>query len=109
MTDNHATTTWESWDRSRSRIHNCYNGIGTWFYQGLAGIIPDEEAPAYRHFNINPQIPNGVDWVKVEKQTPYGTISIEARSGGIEVEIPFGCIATIAGKDYGSGSYVIDF
>ena len=109
MIDNHATTTWESWDRSRSRIHNCYNGIGTWFYQGLAGIIPDEEAPAYRHFTINPQIPNGVDWVKAEKQTPYGTISIEARSGGIEVEIPFGCSATIAGKDYGSGSYIIDF
>lgn len=105
MIDNHATTTWESWDRSRSRIHNCYNGIGTWFYQGLAGIVPDEDSPAYRHFTIKPQIPDGVDWVKAEKQTPYGTIRVEVRRGKITVEIPFGCTATINGKDYGSGTY----
>lgn len=108
MIDNHATTTWESWDRSRSRIHNCYNGVGTWFYQGLAGIIPDEETPAYRHFIVNPQIPNELDWIKAEKQTSYGTIRIEVRNGRITVEIPFGCTATIAGKDYGSGQWTID-
>ena len=33
MLDNGATTTWEHWNGARSRIHNCYNGIGSWFYQ----------------------------------------------------------------------------
>ena len=50
-----ATTTWESWDGNRSRVHNCYNGIGIWFYQAVAGIRPDEDAPGYRHFFIDPQ------------------------------------------------------
>ena len=27
-------------------VHNCYNGIGSWFYQALAGICPDEQQPA---------------------------------------------------------------
>ena len=33
MIDNGATATWEYWSGERSRVHNCYNGIGTWFYQ----------------------------------------------------------------------------
>ena len=38
MIDHGATTTWEHWDGIRSRIHNCYNGVGSWFYQALGGI-----------------------------------------------------------------------
>jgi len=37
MINNGASTTWESWNGKRSRVHNCYNGIGIWFYQALAG------------------------------------------------------------------------
>ena len=35
MIDHGATATWEYWSGERSRVHNCYNGIGTWFYQAL--------------------------------------------------------------------------
>ncbi len=52
MLDNGATTTWEHWNGARSRIHNCYNGIGSWFYQALGGILPDENFPGYRHLII---------------------------------------------------------
>ncbi|MDR2775495.1 MAG: hypothetical protein LBC19_12295 [Tannerella sp.] len=57
-----ATTTWEHWNGERSRIHNCYNGIGSWFYEAIGGIHPDDRAPGYRHFYICPQIPEGMTW-----------------------------------------------
>ena len=77
MIDNGATTTWESWNRDRSRIHNCYNGIGSWFYQAPGGIRPDEANPGYRHFFIEPQIPQGLTWAKTTKESPYGTIRVD--------------------------------
>ena len=67
MINNGATTTWESWDcgrpgkEDRSRVHNCYNGIGIWFYQAIAGIRPDPEQPGYKHFFIDPQPCPGID------------------------------------------------
>jgi alpha-L-rhamnosidase len=77
MIDNGATTTWESWDRDRSRIHNCYNGVGSWFYQAIGGIRPDEAKPGYRHVFIDPQIPQGVTWAKTTKESPYGTMAVD--------------------------------
>lgn len=76
MLDTGATATWESWSGERSRIHNCYNGIGTWFYQAIGGIIPDENKPGYRHVIIRPQIPTGITWAKTAQETPYGTVSV---------------------------------
>jgi len=99
MINNGATTTWEAWNRSRSRIHNCYNGIGYWFYQALAGIRPDVEAPGYRHFFIEPQIPSGLEWVKATKLTPYGEIAVswkrQADEVILQVTIPVGTTATV--------------
>lgn len=76
MIDSGATATWESWDGERSKIHNCYNGIGAWFVQSLAGIRPDEKAPGYKHVLFSPQVPEGVTWAKASKETPYGTVRI---------------------------------
>lgn len=76
MLKNGATTTWEYWNGERSRVHNCYNGIGTWFYQAIGGIRPDVDAPGYKHFYIDPQIPAGLSWANTQKDTPYGTITV---------------------------------
>ena len=101
MIENGATTTWESWDcgrpgkEDRSRVHNCYNGIGIWFYQALAGIRSDPEEPGYRHFFIDPQPCEGVEWVKATKPTPYGTIRVDIEKGQLKVEIPQGSTATV--------------
>ncbi len=101
MINNGATTTWESWDcgrpgkEDRSRVHNCYNGIGIWFYQALAGIRPDPEQPGYKHFFVDPQSCEGVDWVKCTKPTPYGNIKVVIESGKLKVEIPAGTTATV--------------
>lgn len=103
MLDNGADTTWEYWDGKKSQIHNCYNGIGTWFYQALAGIIPDEENPGFSHVFIRPQPVEGITWVKAHKNTPYGRLSVgwsrEDSSFAMEIEIPVGSTATICLPD----------
>ena len=92
MIDNGATGTWEDWDNPRSHFHNCYNGIGSWFYQALGGIIPLE--PGYRKVLIDPQMPEGIKWVNVTKETPYGTITVKwDNSNGqadVQIEAPVG-------------------
>ncbi len=98
MIDNGATTTWEYWSGERSRIHNCYNGVGTWFYQAVAGIRPDENRPGYQHMTIKPQIPNGITWVKSHIDSPYGKIvvdwSIRERQLLLDIQLPVGSSAT---------------
>ena len=99
MLDNGATTTWEHWNGERSHIHNCYNGIGSWFYQALGGILPDEKAPGYKHVFIQPQLVNGLTWVDVSKDTPYGPLKVKWEktdtSFNMDIYIPVGCEATL--------------
>jgi len=101
MINQGATTTWESWDcgrpgkEDRSRVHNCYNGIGVWFYQAVAGIRPDPEQPGYKHFFIDPQPVEGVTWVKARKPTPYGNIQVEIDAETLKLSVPQGSSATI--------------
>ena len=99
MIDNGATTTWEYWNGYRSRIHNCYNGIGSWFYEALGGITPDEKHPGFEHVFIAPQYVDGLTHVKVSKPTPYGSIASEWKVDGkvftLSVSIPFGSSATV--------------
>ena len=112
-------TTWESWDcgrpgkEDRSRVHNCYNGIGIWFYQALAGIRPDPKQPGYKHFFIDPQPVEGVEWVKATKPTIYGDIKVEIENGKLKVEIPVGTTATVFPGtpnelELTSGEHIID-
>lgn len=99
MIDNGATTTWEHWNGERSHIHNCYNAIGSWFYQALAGIQPDETHPAYEGITIRPQFVEGISWVKAKKDTPYGQLGVEWEKNAdaltISVQIPVGSHATL--------------
>ena len=103
MLDNGATGTWEHWDAERSRLHNCFNGIGSWFYQALGGIIPEE--PGYRHIRIEPQIPEGLEWVRVSQETPYGSIMVRREGHKLQFELPVGVTATVAGEEYGCGRH----
>ena len=100
MIDNGATLTWEEWDGERSQLHNCYNAIGSWFIQALAGITPDEDTPGYRHFYVRPQLVDGITWVEASKDTPYGMLSVKWESEDdaftLSVEVPVGANATIS-------------
>ena len=99
MIENGATTTWEHWNATRSRIHNCYNGIGSWFYQALAGIVSDEDAPGYKHFFLRPQIPDGIRFVRCCKPTPYGEILVDwtlsEHTMDLKLTVPAGTTATL--------------
>lgn len=103
MMDNGATLTWEEWDGERSQLHNCYNAIGSWFIQALAGIMPDEDAPGYKHFFIRPQPVKGITWVEASKDTPYGRVEVswKIRKGRfiIKVKVPAGATATVCMPD----------
>ena len=95
MIANGATTTWEYWNGERSRVHNCYNGIGIWFYQALAGILPDVNQPGYKHCVIKPQRPQGMTWVEASKYTPYGKMSVRWDESTLIVTLPVGMTATV--------------
>jgi alpha-L-rhamnosidase len=99
MIDNGATTTWEHWNGARSHIHNCYNGIGSWFYQAVGGIRPVENVPAYRKVRIEPQIPDGVTWASTSQETPFGKLVVNWNLDGemlnLDVEIPVGLEAEV--------------
>jgi alpha-L-rhamnosidase len=99
MIDNGATATWEHWNGDRSHIHNCYNGIGSWFYQAIGGIRPGENAPGYKHIIIDPQIPKGLTWATTTKETPYGAVAVNWKLDNhvldMEITIPFGSTATV--------------
>jgi len=92
MIDNGATTVWEHWNGERSRIHNCYNGIGSWFYSAIGGIRPSEEFPGYKQVIIQPQIPEGITWARANKETAYGTVSVnwqlENKKLDLQITIP---------------------
>ncbi len=118
MLDSGATSTWEHWNGSRSRIHNCYNGIGSWFYQALGGIRPMADGAGYRRVLIQPQAAKGITWVKVFKETPYGRLGVdwemEDAAMALSVEVPVGMEAEVAipagvgryrlnGQDYEAG------
>jgi alpha-L-rhamnosidase len=96
---NGATATWEHWNGERSRIHNCYNGVGEWLYQSLGGIMPVVGSPAYREFKIEPRIPEGITWAVTKMETPYGTIAVDWKLEGgklsVKAQVPVGATAQV--------------
>jgi alpha-L-rhamnosidase len=99
MLEHGATTTWEHWRGERSRIHNCYNAPGSWYYQSIGGIQPLDDYPGYKRFLLAPRPPKALTWAKVSKETPYGTIKVEwQKEDGemvIQVTIPTGSKAKL--------------
>ena len=71
--------------------------------QALGGIRLDEAEPGYRHFYVDPQIPNGVTWTKATKESPYGTIAVNWELKGnqlnLQLTVPAGTTATVCIPD----------
>lgn len=89
MLDRGATTLWESWDGNGSHMHPMYGGACRWFWQGLAGIVPDADHPGFRHFFVKPSLVAGIDWVHASHQSIRGPVSArwERRAGGVRLEV----------------------
>jgi alpha-L-rhamnosidase len=101
-----ATTTWEKWDTGGSHNHPMFGGGLVWYYRKLAGMIADEEEPAYRHIIFRPQPVDDLSYAKYHNQTPYGKAGIFWEKKNdiffMEVTVPVGSRATVyvpAGQD----------
>ena len=102
-----ATTFWEVWpyekdektEYSRSMNHPFQAGFVAWFFEGLAGISPDINAPGYRLIHLEPQLIDGLDWVKCRFKSPMGMIESSWKRTENElvwtVEIPIGASAKL--------------
>jgi len=72
-----ATTIWETWKESDDTFSNCHPMFGTiteWFYRWLGGIRPILQHPGFEKFIISPCTPDGLNEVRVNYRSPYGTI-----------------------------------
>ena len=99
MIENGATATWEHWNGRASRIHNCYNNIGSWFIQGLAGIRPDPAKPGFKNAIIRPAFVEELRYVNGTHDTVYGTIQSHWKREGdaiiMTLKIPANTTATV--------------
>ena len=123
-----ATTVWERWDsilpdgsfnpaNMNSLNHYAYGSIGNWLYTRLAGLQILE--PGYRRFAVKPQFIQGIEWVKLGYESPYGPIRVEWSCENkvirVEIEVPANttAVVTLPEKDesleLGSGVYVYEY
>jgi alpha-L-rhamnosidase len=77
MLEEGASTFWEQWDGANSRIHSSYLSIGSWFFEGLAGIRPDEDAPGFRVVQVRPPLIRELDHVRAEYDSIRGRVGSE--------------------------------
>lgn len=95
------TTLTEQWDprKGNSWNHFMMGQIEEWFYQSLAGIVPDNKNPGFKHFFIQPEIVGDMTFVKATYKSIYGNIASawEKKDGKLilKVEIPVNTSATI--------------
>ena len=102
MIDRGATTIWETWKESDNVYSNCHPMFGTvseWYFRWLGGIQPDPEYPGFSRFNLFPDIPEGLDYVKCSYNSSYGKIVSNWESKGADnqvyqFEVPAGTMAT---------------
>ena len=100
---NGATTLLENWKldatRDISDNHMMFGEIGAWFYKGLGGIYPDSNAPGFKHIQLKPYFPKGLDSFHARHTSPYGDIISEWTKKGkkihYKVTIPSGSTATL--------------
>ena len=99
MLEQGATTLWEQWNGHASQIHSCFASPGSWFYQGLAGIRPDESGPGFKKILIKPAVVGDLTWVKCGYDSIHGRIVSNWKRDGekltMEMTIPINTTATV--------------
>ncbi|SDP11313.1 Alpha-L-rhamnosidase N-terminal domain-containing protein [Mucilaginibacter sp. OK268] len=96
-----ATALTESWAAltSVSNNHFMLGHLMEWFYRGLAGIRPADDAIAFNKIEIRPETVGDVTWAKANYKSPYGSIisSWKKEKGQfkLEVSIPANTMASI--------------
>ncbi len=92
-----ASSMWELWNSDterpegmNSRNHFALGSVGEWYFSHLAGISAME--PGFKKIKIRPMPAEGLDWVTVDYETPYGMLraywSKDKGSLHLDVTIP---------------------
>ena len=98
-----ATTLWEHWDGATHGSHNhqMFSGVIAWFYRGLLGIVPREDAPGFERLILRPSFVPSLGFIKAEFMSVRGKIKAEWTSGTdgflYRVTLPKGIDATFDG------------
>lgn len=89
MIENGATTIWELWNGNTAAPDmNSYNHVMmlgdliVWYYENLAGIKSDTESPGFKKIKMNPEIIDGLDFVKASYKSIHGLIKSEWKKEG---------------------------
>jgi alpha-L-rhamnosidase len=108
-----ATTLWETFGGTESRLHMMYGDVSAWLYEYAAGIHPSMEGPGFRHFRLAPCFVPQLNWTQARHQSPFGQIASRWKraDGAIHCHfaIPQGTKATVElpgqKTDCGPGEY----
>ncbi|WP_108424479.1 alpha-L-rhamnosidase [Flagellimonas amoyensis] len=103
---NGATTLYENWDidasSDLSRNHIMFGAISGWFYKGLGGIRPDEAAPGFKHFLLEPNFVKKLQQFEATYNSVQGPIISNWEWAGNDVlyscEVPSNSSATLRFK-----------
>ncbi len=91
-----ATTVWERWDsmlpdgsinpgEMTSFNHYALGAVADWLHRTVAGLSPLE--PAYRRFEIAPNIGGGMTYASARHKTPYGIAEVTWKLEGDQLEV----------------------
>jgi len=80
------TTLGEYWETNpRSHCHDMMGHIIEWYYNGIAGIIP--EKPGFTEVKIMPFMPESVNHFTCTYKTAYGDIFVSAKREAGDIEL----------------------
>jgi hypothetical protein len=95
------STLTENWDpvKGNSRNHFMMGQIEEWFFQSLAGIMPDTANSGFKNFIIRPEAVGDLTYVKASYRSLYGDIQVnwkkEPNSFLLSVKIPVNTSACV--------------
>lgn len=76
-----------------------WTAMTQWFYDWLCGVRPDPAVPGFKHFFIQPHVPEGLAFAGMEFQSAYGRVatSWEKQVGRLIVraEVPWNTSASV--------------
>ncbi|NQW03042.1 MAG: family 78 glycoside hydrolase catalytic domain [Acidobacteria bacterium] len=97
-----ATTLWEHWeysDNTYSHNHPMFGSVSEWFFKGLGGIKPHQEAVGFNRILIEPHVVGDLTWTRARYDSARGPIvsnwRIDADRLTLDVEIPVNTTAVV--------------
>lgn len=94
-----ASTLWETWDGGASHNHPMFGSVCAWFFNSLAGLAPDAEAPGFKNIIVKPHVVAGLTSATAEYDSTRGKIAVRWKILGqcfkLELIVPTGSTATV--------------